>query len=155
MELRVDHISSQKRWTWISSLYTLYNIKTRKMWKMHFLSFSLSILLVFCHAFISLTSPLALSPGPIFLNPLLTSVFLTIICLSEFFFLFPLLKIMWWKGPTNQWGVQVSAEKDLIRKLSANTFKTASKNQLLIKFKYYYFFSFWTIVLSIADKCMF
>lgn len=44
-------------------------------------------------------------------------------------------------------GVKVSAEKDLIKKLSANTYKMSNKKQLLIKLKYYYFFSFWAIML--------
>ena len=74
-------------------------------------------------------------------------------CLKSF--IFSLLKIMQWKELINQWGVRANAEKDLIRKLSTNTFcKMSNKNQLLIKLKCSYFFSFWAIMLSIADKCM-
>lgn len=76
-------------------------------------------------------------------------------CLKSFSFIFSLLEIMQWKELINQWGVRANAEKDLIRKLSTNTFcKMSNKKQLLIKLKCSYFFSFWAIMLSIADKCM-
>lgn len=85
---------------------------------------------------------------PLFLNSFNFNIFwLCSPVWKVYCFIFPLLKIMSWKGLPNQWGIKVSAEKDLIRKLSANTYKMSSKNQLLIKLKYYYFFIFWTIML--------
>lgn len=131
------------------------------MLKMHFLyGFPFSTLLLFSvvHLFLSRHPfPFLALPVPSFLTPFVNFSIFNSVCLSEkfFSFLFSLLKITQWKELMNQWGVRASAEKDLVRKLSANTYKMSSKNQLLTKLNCYYFFSFWTIMLSIADKCMY